>query len=340
MGRGERQHIEAETAVSDAPPGHNKGVTGVPPVTKESPFDVVERVGDVAVFRDGPKPRGPADRHGTIDVGGERIAVFVQTGPAWPMSAVLDRGRAILELAHTKHRNIARAFWFDATRNKYHYVVERGGGVALPALVRRIRKRDGAMPPVTCARIARDFVRAQEFVDTKIARARFRTVAAVAAIVADTVVSWEGRVVIAPRLFGTPADAPPWLHRNTFVEAIGALLLALLAPAVEGDVDASILRMLADNARLKDTGVAQLEDLATRALYAPPVPRRRGRQPPPAPASLSPSDLAVQLDEIVRALGGDDESFAAALMNELFPERKRADLAWREEMQAVPLSST
>jgi hypothetical protein len=308
------------------------------------PFDVVDRVGDVAVFRDGPKPRGPADRHGALDLDGERVAVFVQSGPAWPVGEVLERGRKMLPL---RHRNLARPFWFDSARNKYHWVIERPGGVALAALVRRVRKRDGAMPPVAAARIARDVVRAQLFIDAVTPRERFASLSGIAAVLADTVVAWDGRVVVAPRMFGAPADAPSWMHRSTLVEAVGVLLLALLAPALPGhdgadeklSVDNAVLRMLAAQTPLRGTGAAELEALVAQAMNTRPTPPRRGRPTPPASARiLALDELAQALAEIVRLLGGDDESFAAALMNELFPDRKRADVAWREEMLAVPLS--
>lgn len=308
-----------------------------------SPFDVVERFGDVAVFRDGPKPRGPGDRHAAIEVDGERIAVFVQSGPAWPLAEALARGRGLLPL---RDRNLARAFWFDAAHNKYHWVVERPGGVALAALVRHVRKRAGAMPPVTAARIARDILRAQIVVEEQTPRERYRNVRTLGAILADTVVAWDGRVVLSPRMFGTPADAPLWMHANTLVQSVGALLLALLAPALDGHnddeklaVDSAMMRMIATSAPLTGTGVEALEALTARAMSTlpPPVPRRG--QPTPAASSrtLTPSTLMFELNKIIRDLGGDDESFAAALMNELFPDRKRADLAWREEMVLVPL---
>lgn len=308
---------------------------------KETAFDVVDRIGDVGVFRGGPKPRGPADRHGALDVpGGERVSVFVQTGPSWPTPEVLERGRRLLRV---EHRNVARAFLFAATRNKYHYVVERVGGVALPALVRKVRKRSGTLPPVTCARIVRDLCVAQSFVDKAIPRERFRSVAGVATIVADTVVSWDGRVVLAPRVFGTPADAPPWIMRNTVTQAMAALLLALLAPDIDAaDVDGAVLRLLVEGAPLR-SGVDALDVLTNHVLAPPATPARRRRStPPPAPGSLAPGNVTVDgiaaaLDAIIGDLGGDDESFAAALMAEIFGDRKRADLAWREEMTAVSI---
>lgn len=253
------------------------------------------------------------------------------------MPDVSDRCRAIVALsassAEASGRSLARAFFSDRVGDRWCHVVERVGGVALPALVRRVRKRAGSLPPATCARIARDLAGVQGVLDASAPGA--------VASVSDTVVTWDGRVVSAPRMFGAPADPPRWIPRDP-IHAVGALLFALLAPELGDDVDRALHAALGMDASgvprgaVPDLGAREIQQVVARTFAHEPWRRRVGRTS--GITSTAARELAATLDDVVRKLGGDDdEAFAASLMHELFADRRREDLAWREELALVEL---
>jgi hypothetical protein len=311
-----------------------------------SDFDVVMRVGPAFVLKDGPKPRPPADRHGFVDVAGERIAVLVQCGHFWPPPAVVAAG-TLLASEPPAPPSLVRTRFFGKDHNEHWHVVERPGGVALPALVRRVRKKDGMLPLSFAVRIARDVAAAHAWLDAhRVLRGaeladRINRSAALLPSVGDVVVMWDGSVTVTPRLFGSPADLPRWADdANDAAAVVASLLFALLVPLPDAtDVDARVLALLRHHAaaRANKTPPPSIaksgapDALQTLVHVGLSTSTERGRP-------LRAAEVCAQLDAVLDELGGDNERFAASMVEELYAGRKRADLEWREELAAAPLA--
>jgi hypothetical protein len=292
-----------------------------------SDFDVVMRVGPAFVLRDGPKPRPPADRHGCVDVAGERIAVLAQCGHFWPHPNVIQAGTLLA--ASAAPAALARTHFFGRDKNEYWHVVERPGGVALPALVRRVRKKDGMLPLSFAVRIARDVAAAHAWLEAA------KIVSTVTPNVGDVVVTWDGNVAVSPRLFGSAADLPRWARALPDSAAVvGALLFALLVPLPDAAaVDDVVLALLQQHEAARPSLAKSGAPDALQALVklGLSTSTQRGR-------ALRAAEMREKLDAVLDELGGDNQRFAASMVEELYAGRKRADLEWREELAAAPLA--